>query len=229
MDAADSQSPSFKQNDMEKSSSFDQRFDELKAFVQKYGHSDIHRNSKLVDKTLAEWCEMTRDTYHNQDKENSPNGERRKLTSQEIEKLEGIGFKWSLSAPPDDSTNKQHQQGEEQEDIHGLTSSPDHLTLSPSTEEEYHHEGPPSNSMSSPNQGKYHGMFDEQYQQLAAFHDRYGHCDVPSQWKINPALGRWCFNLRQAYHKLQKGRRVNMKLSREEMERLERIGFKWHL
>jgi hypothetical protein len=71
--------------------------------------------------------------------------------------------------------------------------------------------------------------FDEKFIELEDFKYKYGHVDLTSQTKNNPALGNWCFNIRQAYNKLKKGKRTNMKLSEEEIVRLQDIGFKWDL
>jgi hypothetical protein len=215
--------------------SFDERFEELKEFVQKYGHCDIHRDSK-INQSLGTWCDSTRDTYHNQMNQGDQSLKKRKLSQKEIEHLEGIGFKWTLSPPNSYSRPT----------TNGLTSSPcstphpiNAKCQEEDEEEKENEKHQRHQELEEPSQDEFmssqesplgkHGIFDERFQQLAAFYDRYGHCDVPSQWKINPALGLWCFNLRQAYHKLQKGRRANVKLSKDEIERLESIGFKWFL
>lgn len=91
--------------------SFDERLEELKTFVRKHGHCDIHRDSKL-NSSLGTWCELTRDTYHHQRTQGVKLMKKRKLSQKQIESLEEIGFQWTLSPPKPKSTRN------------GLTSSP---------------------------------------------------------------------------------------------------------
>jgi len=61
--------------------------------------------------------------------------------------------------------------------------------------------------------------WEQKFQELASYKERFGNCDVPMRWKENPALGNWCV----AQRKL----RNNGKLSPERVARLEEIGFVW--
>jgi Helicase associated domain./AP2 domain. len=96
--------------------SFDDRLEELKTFVQKHGHCDIHRDSKL-NQSLGTWCELTRDTYHRQRTQGEKLMKKRKLSQKQIESLEEIGFQWTLSP------SKSHSQPSKST-RNGLTSSP---------------------------------------------------------------------------------------------------------
>ena len=184
---------------------FEERFGALKAFSKRHGHTDITRSSKL-DPSLGRWCEDTRYTYHNQHN-GGTSKRRRKLTDDEIDSLENIGFKWVLVSKVKKTDGQTY-----------VTKTPSRST---------------SNAVvlparSSPSSAKL-SAFDEKFHELEDFKDRYGHVDLTSQSQYNPSLGNWCFNVRQAYSKLKKGRRTNMKLSEEEIERLEDLGFKWKL
>ena len=184
---------------------FEERFGALNAFSKRHGHTDITRSSKL-DPSLGRWCEDTRYTYHNQHN-GGTSKRRRKLTDDEIQSLENIGFKWVLPSKVKKSDGQT-----------SVTKTPSRST---SNSVVLPAKSPPSSAKLS--------AFDEKFYELEDFRDRYGHVDLTSQSQYNPSLGNWCFNVRQAYNKLKKGRRTNMKLSEEEIERLEGLGFKWDL
>lgn len=188
---------------------FEERFGALKAFSKEHGHTDITRSSK-VDPSLGRWCEDTRYTYHNQHN-GGTSKRRRKLTDDEIESLESIGFKWVLPSK--------------------LKKSGPSTTKPPSRTEAKKTANATSSNVSpkSPSLPSKMSAFDEKFLELEDFKYKYGHVDLTSQSQNNPALGNWCFNVRQALNKLRKGRRPNMKLSKEEIERLQGIGFKWNL
>jgi hypothetical protein len=69
---------------------------------------------------------------------------------------------------------------------------------------------------------------DDRYNDLMAFKAKYGHCDA-SQTGDNASLGRWCSALRVSYKKIQNNQKANMKLSDEQIQRLNDAGFKWSL
>ncbi len=58
----------------------------------------------------------------------------------------------------------------------------------------------------------------EMYSQLVEYKNENGDCDVPAQYVKNPSLGHWV-----------RGQRKAKKLSRERIDLLDDIGFKWHL
>ena len=70
--------------------------------------------------------------------------------------------------------------------------------------------------------------FDDHFNDLMAFKAKYGHCDA-SQTGDNASLGRWCSALRVSYKKIQNNQKPNMKLSDEQIQRLNDAGFKWSL
>jgi hypothetical protein len=59
-----------------------------------------------------------------------------------------------------------------------------------------------------------------------AFKAKYGHYDVPRTGE-NVSLGRWCSALRVSYKKIQNNQKPKMKLSNEQIRRLNDAGFKW--
>ena len=68
--------------------------------------------------------------------------------------------------------------------------------------------------------------FDDRFYDLMAFKAKYGHCDA-SQTGDNASLGRWCSALRVSYKKIQNNQKPKMKLSNEQIRRLNDAGFKW--
>jgi hypothetical protein len=70
--------------------------------------------------------------------------------------------------------------------------------------------------------------FDAHFNKFLDFREKYGHCDA-SQIGENASLGRWCNELRVSYNKIQKNQKPNMKLSDEQIQRLNDSGFKWSL
>jgi len=72
--------------------------------------------------------------------------------------------------------------------------------------------------------------FDDRFNKLLAFKEKYGHCDVPRNIE-NMSLGRWCSSaLRFSSKKIQTNQKPCMlKLSNEQIQRLNDAGFKWTL
>ncbi|MCX6907067.1 MAG: helicase associated domain-containing protein, partial [Verrucomicrobia bacterium] len=61
--------------------------------------------------------------------------------------------------------------------------------------------------------------WEARYAELLRYKQAHGNCDVPTEWKENPELGKWISNQR----KLKKGGY----LPQEQMRMLEEIGFNW--
>jgi hypothetical protein len=70
--------------------------------------------------------------------------------------------------------------------------------------------------------------FDDRFNDLMAFKAKYGHCNA-SQRGDDASLGLWCTNLRVSYKKKQHNQKPQMKLSDEQIQRLNDAGFKWSL
>jgi hypothetical protein len=66
--------------------------------------------------------------------------------------------------------------------------------------------------------------FDERFKELIAFKAEFGHCTVP---KSHPLWG-WNRNIRRSYRAIQGGRgKLQCKLSKANIKRLENAGFEW--
>jgi len=68
--------------------------------------------------------------------------------------------------------------------------------------------------------------FDERLAELTEFKNEVGHCNVPKRYAENPTLGNWCSALRTSYNKLQKGQKPCIHLSKDNIDRLKKLGFK---
>jgi hypothetical protein len=78
-----------------------------------------------------------------------------------------------------------------------------------------------------------HKTFDQRFKDLMAFKAKFGHCNVPLTRSSNNkyrSLGKWCSDMRQTYKAIKMGGtpRSN-KLSKADMKRLEKAGFKWRI
>lgn len=62
-------------------------------------------------------------------------------------------------------------------------------------------------------------LWDNSYQELVAYANHFGHCNIPISYDANPALGAWAFSQRMAFKK--------DKLSEDRIEKLNEIGFKF--
>jgi hypothetical protein len=73
--------------------------------------------------------------------------------------------------------------------------------------------------------------FDERVQELKAYKEIHGDCNVPRSFHENPSLGQWCSQMRSMYKANQKGEAVKNTyiINDYRIEQLETIGFKWKL
>lgn len=68
--------------------------------------------------------------------------------------------------------------------------------------------------------------WDSRFEDLIDFKRRYGHVNVPWQWKENVPLAQWVNSQRKKYKDLSDGKRNN--LSAEQINRLTGIGEFWN-
>jgi hypothetical protein len=70
--------------------------------------------------------------------------------------------------------------------------------------------------------------FNKHFNDLMTFKVKYGHCDV-SKHGEDASLGQWCCKLRGSYKKIQNNQKPRIKLSDEQIQRLNDAGFNWSL
>jgi hypothetical protein len=69
--------------------------------------------------------------------------------------------------------------------------------------------------------------FDDRFNDLMAFKAKYGHCDASRSGENSTlVVGRWCIELRVSYKKIQNNQKPKIKLSDEQIQRLNDAGFK---
>ena len=78
--------------------------------------------------------------------------------------------------------------------------------------------------------------FEERIQDLTKYKSEYGDCDVPRTYTADPSLAAWCKYTRRCYKKAYsggahqgrgRGGKPHRRFSKEQFDRLEKIGFKW--
>ena len=73
--------------------------------------------------------------------------------------------------------------------------------------------------------------FDERFKDLMTYRDEFGNCNVSRnpQDKRYKSLGSWCGHIRHSYQRIQKGLIPSIKLTDENIQRLNDVDFKWNL
>ena len=102
-----------------------------------------------------------------------------------------------------------------QEQPETQTSSMEVRSITPPTDE----------SPNSIHQKGYTERWNERYQELVEFQEKYNHCLVPLNWVFNPSLGHWV--KRQRYQYSLKLNGIHSTMTREREEALEKLGFVW--
>lgn len=69
--------------------------------------------------------------------------------------------------------------------------------------------------------------FEERLSELVEYKKIHGHVRVPVEYKQNPALGKWCTNMRQAFKRTKDGTPAYkvMRVTDERIQQLEELGF----
>lgn len=60
-------------------------------------------------------------------------------------------------------------------------------------------------------------LWEKSYQELVAYKEHFGHCNIPISYEANPPLGAWAFSQRMAFKK--------DKLSQDRIDKLIELGF----
>ena len=69
--------------------------------------------------------------------------------------------------------------------------------------------------------------FEERMVELREYRSEHGDCKVPAKFQANPSLGNWCHNIRQSYRMKQEGKKTKNKLTEENINELNGLGFEW--
>lgn len=67
------------------------------------------------------------------------------------------------------------------------------------------------------------------YNELQAFVEQFGTCDVPTKYAPNPALGRWVSTQRSEYKIFMQSGGRSRHLTQGKIDMLNSLGFKWEM
>jgi hypothetical protein len=222
--------------------SFDDRFTKLMAFKAKYGHCNVSQRGE--DASLGKWCGQLRLSYKKIQSNQKPNI---KLSDEQIQRLTGAGFKWSLKVGLNfderfnDLMSFKAKCGHCDVPCTGDNASLGHwCSEKRASYKKIQNNQKPNIKLSDGQIQRLNGAgfkwslrkvglnFDERFNDLMSFKAKCGHCDVPCTGD-NASLGHWCSEMRVSYKKIQSNQKPNIKLSDEQIKRLNDAGFKWSL
>jgi hypothetical protein len=235
------------------SSSFADRFAELRAFKRKFGHYNVTQSKAASNKpylSLGRWCSEVRISGR-LIKQGKPS--KLKLTKANIELLETTGFQWGEVKNPFDKrieelTAFKAKFGHCNTTRSTSASNLPYLSLGRWCSQIRHfrrttEEGKPSKVQLSKAQiesldalgfrwGELKSPFDRRFEELKAFKEKFGHCDVSKSKadKNKPyvSLGGWCSQVRRYSRKsAEEGNPSILKLTKDQIEMLNSIGFRW--
>lgn len=69
-------------------------------------------------------------------------------------------------------------------------------------------------------------LWESKFVDLKAYMRKHGHCNVPTKYKVDTALGRWVSTQRKQYKEMQSGKPSLM--TKQRAKRLETVGFRWN-
>jgi phage-related protein len=223
-----------------------ERFEQLKAFQKEHGHSRVPLQKEKDSAThqLGSWVSRQRQQYKllREDKKGFI------ITEKRIQKLNGIGFDWSVITVDWDERLEQLKAFQKE---HGHSRVPlqkekvsatYQLAMWVSKQRSQYtllHQGKKS-QMKAERIQKLNDIgfdwsvtavdWDERFEQLKAFQKEHGHCRVPGRYDQNSATHQpavWVSKQREQYKFLQQGKKSQMK--EERIQRLNAIGFEWFL
>ena len=235
------------------SKTFDERFKDLMAFKSEFGHCNVprpqSRNNNKHLSSLGRWCCGIRLSYKTIKQGSIPR--RYKISESDIKRLENAGFEWSLGrkttfderfkdlmAFKSEFGHCNFSRTQSRNNKHlslGLWCSNARLSYKAMKEG-----GIPRCKISKAdiqrleNAGFEWNLFKkvpfvERFKDLMAFKAEY--CNVPktqrSRNNKHYSLGCWCNEKMQPYKAIKKGGMPRHKLSKTNIQRLDKGGFKW--
>ena len=202
--------------------SWEGRLEELKQYKEKYGNCNIPQRYK-DDPKLGQWVDRQRQAY-----------KKGKLSSEQIESLNGIGFEWELS-PRVVSWDERLTELKQYKRVNGHCRVPGKYTANQQLanwvawqRHEYKKGKLLPEQIKSMNGIGFEWVlvkhtvrvsWDVRFDQLVEYKDKYGHCNISTLDGDNKQLGQWVHTQRTTYNK--------GKLPDEKINRLEGIGFSW--
>jgi hypothetical protein len=232
---------------------FDERFKDLKAFKEEFGHCNVPSTKSKNNKhlSLGNWCHKIRQSYKAIKEGRTPC---RKLSKADMKRLENAGFQW-------DFRRKAYTFDERFKDLTAFKEEFGHCNVPTITSKNNKYSSlgnwcnkirqsykaikekrSPRRRLSKAEMKRLQNAgfqwdfrrkaytFDERFNDLTAFKEEFGHCNVPSTTSKNNkhlSLGRWCNKIRQSYKAIKEKRSPICRLSKADIRRLENAGFQW--
>jgi hypothetical protein len=215
--------------------SWDEMFEQLRAFKEEHGHAEVPYKPKTL---VRNWTLMLREDF-----EKMKEGKSNSLTPERMSRLTGLGFRFRINRrmPYD----QRAAEWLEYKTKHGRDPARDSGPLGAWVGKMRHRytlfkEGKKTcmtqeqvdkltswgftfeTGFKKPVQLTARKTWRDRYEQLVAFQEAHGHVNVPQAY---PELGTWVHHQRRAYRKLKRGDKSS--LSREKMQKLKALGFKW--
>ena len=230
--------------------SFDERFNELVKFKQKFGHCNVPCAKSSEYYSFGQWCGIWRTSYRIIQQGGTP---RYKLLEEHIRLLEQEGFKWTLnrsrfderfeelmkfkqkfghcnvstSAKSSGYTSLGNWCGDVRKSYRKIQRGESLQNCTPLSDEKIRRLEE-AGFQWSPNQLR----FDVRFEELMKFKQKFGHCNVSATKRTKYyLLGRWCLYTRESYRKIQQGEapHTGTLLTDANIRRLENEGFMWTL
>ncbi len=190
---------------------------ELCQFKKENGHCNVSQKSEK-DSGLARWTRRQRNSYKNG-----------LLTQERISRLERLGFTWDAI---NDTWESLYRELVTFKNDRGHCNVPQFFPTNPKLgvwvahQRDYYRHGKLLAERIDKLQkigfcwDPYNAVREEMFKSLYEFQKENGHCNVPAHYQKNMKLGRWIERQRQSYR--------SGKLSKELMERFEKLGFVWN-
>ena len=203
---------------LQKHVSWNEMFRQLEEYKDKNGNCNVSTHDE-ANLQLGRWVDTQRTAY-----------KKGKLSSKQIESMNGIGFEWNLD---EDKWNEMFEQLVQYEKKNGHCRVPvKKYEANPKLANWVHKQRQKyKNGKLLPDRIELlKGIgfewelqrhvcvgWDERFEQLKGYKKDHGDCNVPARYKVNPSLGQWVNDQRKAYK--------NGKLSKERIESLQEVGF----
>mmetsp|Transcript_8673 Transcript_8673/g.17700 ORF Transcript_8673/g.17700 Transcript_8673/m.17700 type:complete len:356 (-) Transcript_8673:502-1569(-) len=221
-----------------------ERFYELLEYKRVYGNCNVPRAWK-ENPSLARWINTQRDQYQLLTNKKSATGStpRRKsnMTRERIRALESIGFEWALKILTEwevrlDEVNNYKA-------IYGDCNVPKEWSENRPLGDWVHTQRQQyrlyqEEKKSAMTEERIQALEDigfswdarediwqQRFNELKEYRDRYGNCNVPNQWSENKQLANWVRKQRYQYRLYQEGKKSQ--ITEERILALESIKFQW--
>jgi hypothetical protein len=232
--------------------SFEKRFNDLMAFKAKYGHCNVSCIGE--DASLGRWCSVVRRSYKKIQKNEKP---LMNLSNEEIQRLNDAGFSLCLRKKEcaamktfEERFNNlmafKAMNGHCNVSFIGEDASLGRwCSVVRRSYKKIQKNEKPLMNLSDEQIQRFNDagfkfclrkrelqsiiLFGKRFNDLMAFKAKFGHCNVSLHYGENVTLGKWCAAVRGAYKKMQNNQKTYIKLSDEQIQRLNDAGFKWCL